>query len=164
MKIHRPTKIYPYIGIIGLFILFPTFYAHPVSIVPSFLSVSLFSFNKLIHSFIHSGDLYSASSRDSDLEALPGQSRTKKDFCVTYVWLFFGFSFFSILTTWAYFSMCFKSSGGFVCFCCYMICCLPDSALSLFFLLLSALTSFLVCFPNFHPPYYLPPLPYHLVS
>src|SRR6218665_1316241 len=31
-----------------------------------------------IHSFIHSGDLYSASSRDYYSEALPAQSRTKK--------------------------------------------------------------------------------------
>jgi len=29
-------------------------------------------------SFIHSGDLYSASSRDYYSEALPAQSRTKK--------------------------------------------------------------------------------------
>src|SRR6218665_1431347 len=32
-----------------------------------------------IHSFIHSGDLYSASSRDYYSEALPAQPRTKKD-------------------------------------------------------------------------------------
>src|SRR6218665_4018502 len=31
-----------------------------------------------IHSFIHSGDLYSASSRDYYSEALPAQPRTKK--------------------------------------------------------------------------------------
>ena len=31
-----------------------------------------------MHSFIHSGDLYSASSRDYYSEALPAQSRTKK--------------------------------------------------------------------------------------
>src|SRR6218665_2668446 len=31
-----------------------------------------------IHSFIHSGDLYSAYSRDYYSEALPAQSRTKK--------------------------------------------------------------------------------------
>jgi len=31
-----------------------------------------------IHSFIHSGDLYSASSRDDHSEALTAQSRTKK--------------------------------------------------------------------------------------
>src|SRR6218665_377491 len=31
-----------------------------------------------IHSFIHSGDLYSASSRDYYSEALPAQSRTKR--------------------------------------------------------------------------------------
>src|SRR6218665_3412521 len=31
-----------------------------------------------IHSFIHSEDLYSASSRDSYSEALPAQPRTKK--------------------------------------------------------------------------------------
>ena len=30
-------------------------------------------------SFIHSGDLYSASSRDYYSEALPAQPRTKKD-------------------------------------------------------------------------------------
>src|SRR6218665_644923 len=34
--------------------------------------------NCLIHSFIHSGDLYSASSRDCYSEALPVQPRTKK--------------------------------------------------------------------------------------
>jgi len=32
----------------------------------------------LSHSFIHSGDLYSASSRDYCSEALPAQSRPKK--------------------------------------------------------------------------------------
>src|SRR6218665_1120823 len=32
----------------------------------------------VIHSFIHSGDLYSASSRDHYSEALPAQPRTKK--------------------------------------------------------------------------------------
>ena len=32
----------------------------------------------VIHSFIHSGDLYSASSRDYYSEALPAQPRTKK--------------------------------------------------------------------------------------
>jgi len=33
---------------------------------------------EIIHSFIHSGDLYSASSRVYYSEALPAQSRTKK--------------------------------------------------------------------------------------
>src|SRR6218665_753492 len=33
--------------------------------------------DKFIHSFIHSGDLYSASSRDYYSEALPAQPRTK---------------------------------------------------------------------------------------
>jgi len=31
-----------------------------------------------IHSFVHSGNLFSASSRDYYSEALPAQSRTKK--------------------------------------------------------------------------------------
>ena len=34
--------------------------------------------NALFYSFIHSGDLYSASSRDYYSEALPAQSRPKK--------------------------------------------------------------------------------------
>ena len=33
----------------------------------------------ILYSFIHSGDLYSASSRDVYSEALPAQSRTKKE-------------------------------------------------------------------------------------
>ena len=32
-----------------------------------------------LHSFIHSGDLYSASSRDYYSQALPAKSRTKKN-------------------------------------------------------------------------------------
>src|SRR6218665_371445 len=35
-----------------------------------------------IHSFIHSGDLYSASSRGYYSEALPAQPRTKKKVCL----------------------------------------------------------------------------------
>src|SRR6218665_2567936 len=34
--------------------------------------------DSIVHSFIHSGDLYSASSRDYYSEALPAQSRAKK--------------------------------------------------------------------------------------
>ena len=36
------------------------------------------AYDLIIHSFIHSGDLYSASSRDYYSEALPAQPRTKK--------------------------------------------------------------------------------------
>src|SRR6218665_2184556 len=41
-----------------------------------------------IHSFIHSGDLYSASSRDYYSEALPAQSRTKNKDNIMYVVLY----------------------------------------------------------------------------
>ena len=54
------------------------FYSSTDKLLHRLLGLLFIKYAMFIHSFIHSGDLYSASSRDYCSEALPAQPRTKK--------------------------------------------------------------------------------------